>query len=477
MTDVLVIGAGISGLSLAYFLQQAGIGVQVLEAGSDIGGVIRSERREDCLLEWGPNSLLCRTAGTEQFLQSLNLSEQLQEADRNAARRFIGLSPKGPADVDSAGQIRLAKLPSSPGEFLRSDILPLSAKLRLFAEPLAPHRSADDESVRDFFSRRFGSVCTDRLVSAGMNGVWAGDIGRLSVRSTLPLLWDFERRGQSTLFGLLGTARKKNAKSTCPAMDSSQPPEQRIPRRLLSFRDGISVLPRTLVARLQPGSLVLNTAVERLEQHSGSITAHAGSSAFHAHVVCLTADTEVSAQLLAPFDAELKDRIRSLSYAPIGILHLAFQQQQLPTAPVGFGFLVPASHPSGVLGAIFSSSIFSGRAPADVHLLTCFCGGATKPAAAEVNDSDIRKRLIADVSTALSAKGSPDVVSAAVLPRAIPNYCLGHHQLQERIKTFTASHPRVRLCANWLDGVSLPERIERARSLAAELPAILARLR
>jgi len=63
-SQVIVVGAGISGLATAYALARAGCRVLVLEQSPRVGGCIRSERTpEGYLIEHGPNSLLKKPRG------------------------------------------------------------------------------------------------------------------------------------------------------------------------------------------------------------------------------------------------------------------------------------------------------------------------------------------------------------------------------------------------------------------------------
>src|SRR6056297_894994 len=118
-----VLGAGISGLSAAYFLAEKGIDVTVYEQDKEAGGSIKTERTNDWLTEQGPNTLMVRTEKVWEFLKGLDLNAELLEANRDARKRFIVKDgePK--------------PLPMSLWDFISTDILSASAKLRLFREP------------------------------------------------------------------------------------------------------------------------------------------------------------------------------------------------------------------------------------------------------------------------------------------------------------------------------------------------------
>ncbi len=72
----LVVGAGISGLVCAYALRKAGIDAQVVESSAAPGGVIHSERRDDYLLEFGPQSFNA-TSALLNLCRELHIEDQL----------------------------------------------------------------------------------------------------------------------------------------------------------------------------------------------------------------------------------------------------------------------------------------------------------------------------------------------------------------------------------------------------------------
>ena len=86
--DVLVVGAGITGLTCAYRLQKLGVNTLVLESGDRVGGVIRTERVNGYLVERGPNSLL-PTPHTFGLLKELGLEDELEEADPKSPRYIV----------------------------------------------------------------------------------------------------------------------------------------------------------------------------------------------------------------------------------------------------------------------------------------------------------------------------------------------------------------------------------------------------
>ncbi|MFN8392150.1 MAG: protoporphyrinogen oxidase [Bdellovibrionota bacterium] len=440
-SDVIVVGAGIGGLALAYALEKGGLQVTVLEAGDAPGGAIRSERRDGFLLEWGANSVMPKHRIVD-LAGELGLTDELVEADPAAKKRFVVVRDPG---------LQLSAAPISLAQLVSTNIISGRAKLRLLLEPFVAGRCAEDESVADFFERRFGPEFT-QTISTLLNGIWAGDINSMSMRSTLPAAWDLDRTRRSVILGLMFGKRTR--------------PRPGGPQRLFTFRDGMQTLPRRLLQKLQKSEVVLGGAASRIELADGSATVHTTSSSYTARVVCLATDSRNSAQLLAECVPQLSALVQSVPYAPLGILHLAFAKRDVPQPLDGFGFLAPSGPELGILGAIFSSSLFPDRAPADTHLLTCFCGGATNPDLADVKAPETQRRISAEVVEILAARGAPKVVSATYLPRAVPNYPCGHFRLQQAVARVNAEHHSLKLLGNWCSGISVPDRVEEGLALA-----------
>ena len=213
--DAVVVGAGITGLTCAYRLQKLGIKTLVLESGNRIGGVIRSERVNGHLVEWGPGSLL-PTPHTFAMLAELGLDKKLQEAN-----------PKSPRYVVVRGKLQPVPLgPLSVGGILRG-----------MAEPFVRSKSENDESVAKFFRRRFGPQIHDRLVAPFVTGIFAGNTETLSVGAVFPRVLDLERQHGSLIWGMLRGKPK----------DKSQRKQR---STISSFPDGMEELPRRMAEGL-----------------------------------------------------------------------------------------------------------------------------------------------------------------------------------------------------------------------------------
>ncbi|MCB0360712.1 MAG: protoporphyrinogen oxidase, partial [Bdellovibrionales bacterium] len=230
--DVLIVGAGIGGLSLAYALRQRGRTVRVCETSSRPGGWIQTRAEDGWLFELGPNSTFQRPAMTK-LVAALGLQDELLLPKPAAKKRFVV--------VDRASdRQQLLPLPQSFAQALTTPIVSTSAKCRLLLEPFVRRTTQGDESVASFVSRRFGSEITSRLVAPALTGIWAADIDRLSTRSALPRLWELEQRAGSVVLGIL-TGRLRSGS------DARRAP-------MVSFRSGMQILPNHLTQAVGPES-------------------------------------------------------------------------------------------------------------------------------------------------------------------------------------------------------------------------------
>ena len=421
MRDAIIVGAGISGLTLAHSLEQAGKSVLLLESGESAGGVLSTKRVGDFLLELGPNSILAK-AGFREFVDSLGLSEELCPTLPSAKNRYIAAS-----NGKAANQLHC--MPKTPSAILKTPLISNPGKLRIlceFFQGRLGEQAGGDLDVRSFIAKKFGPEFAQKIADPLLAGIWAADIGKLSCRTALPKLWQIERNHSSVLrFGLKKLFNK----------NSIAKPE------LLSFKRGLSQMTETLAERISPESIAYRSEATEisLEKDKAIVSFknadHSKLQTERAKAVVITSPAWTSAGLIRDLDSELSTRIQAIPYAPLGVLHLAYEKKKVVHKLDGFGFLVQNPKPIGLLGAIFNSSLFANRAPKEHHLLTCFVGGAKFPQLANLEDEQVAL-LTREVSQIINSSTEPEVLCKKFWPKAIPNYPVGHHLLQESVEKF-----------------------------------------
>jgi protoporphyrinogen/coproporphyrinogen III oxidase len=463
---VVVIGAGISGLVCAYRLKMLGVDVALIEKSDRVGGVIQSERIDGYLIERGPNS----SQGTDELValvDELGITDELVEGD-----------PKAPAYVYFGG--RLHAVPSGPGAFLRSKLLSLPGKLRIFKEPLVPVRRADsEESVASFARRRIGREAAERMVAPFVSGIYAGDAEQLSVQAAFPRLATLET-GYGGLFrGMFAKAReaRRAKKAASAGLDKVAPTR----RRLCSFRDGMAVLPRTLSSKL--GEDLLTGCEElRIASRGSRSEAQPQSSRFTVEFeragdqhqlaceqIVIAAPATAAAKLVRGISDRLSGLLEEITYPPLAILSLAYDVSVIATRLNGFGFLVPPGERMNILGCVWNSSLFEGRAPEGKSLITVFMGGARNPDIVRLADGELVSTAHIELQRVLGISGEPAVVAITRYERSIPQYNLGHFARVQEIESLLGGLPGLRLIGNYLHGVSTGDCIKEADRVATEV--------
>lgn len=443
----LVVGGGISGLSTAWFLHRRGIAVRVLEAETRPGGLISTERHDGWLIERGPNSTLQKPARPDDALgrlvEGLGLSPRLLEAGKTGNRRYVMRDG------------RLLALPGSPPAMLTTRLFSLRAKLRLLAEPFIG-RASVEETIAAFVERRLGREFLDYAVEPFVSGVYAGDPRTLSVRAAVPRIHQLEVLYGSLIRGAfaLGKAAKG---AGMPA------------GRLISFDQGMAVLPETLAAALPPGSVRVGCRVSSVQPTEGGWEVTYDGEIERGSRLVLAVPAAAAAALLEPLAPEAAALLREIVYAPIVSAGFGYPRAAVGHPLDGFGFLVPRREGVRILGGLFSSALFPDRAPPGKALVTAFIGGATDPDAVQTDEHSLTALIHKDLGRTLAIDAAPCLTRLARHAAAIPQYTLGHLERVTAIGRAVAALPNLFLRASWQGGVSVADCIRNGEIMAETL--------
>jgi oxygen-dependent protoporphyrinogen oxidase len=461
MPAVLIVGAGISGLALAYRLQQAdpAATITLLEQRDRPGGTIWTERRDGFQVEIGPNGFLDTKPSTLALCRDLGLGDRLVTASAASARnRYLFLDG------------RLQRLPTGLVSFLTTPLLSWRAKLALLTERFRkPRRAGGDESLDAFVRRRAGAEVADVLADAFVTGIWAGDPALLSVRAAFPRLAAFEEQHGSVVKGMIAAARQRRA----AAAARGEPPRRG--GGLWSFREGLRLLVETLTARLRQPPL-LGTAVERVERlplDAGPArwrVVAAGGGQWTAEALVLTCPAPAQAALLAGLDADLAERVGGIAYSGVVVAGLGYRRQDVPHPLDGFGYIAPQRGRRDLLGVQWCSSIYPERAPVGMVLLRALAGGWNRPEIVSWDEDRFLAAVRAELRLALGITAPPVFVHITRWQRAIPQYHLGHLERVAWIEERLGRYPGLFLGGNAYRGVALNDCTEQAEVLAGRIP-------
>jgi len=449
---VVIVGGGLSGLSLAFRLRERQPNVQVtlLEKQSAPGGNIATLDRDGFRVECGPNGIFDAKPSTLQLCRDVGLGDRLIAASEAARKnRYLLLDGK------------LRALPGSMASFIISPVLSWRGKLSLLTEKYR-RRPADapaDESVAAFARRRAGKEVAAVLADAVVTGIHAGDPELLSVNAAFPRLIQFEREYGSVMRGFTAAARRRRKDAEARG-EKSQPP------RLWSFREGLQVLVDALRDRLG-GSIVTGVGVRRVERAgAGWLVRGDGRDAWPADALVLTARAPEQAAMVAEFDPALAEEMRSIPYNRIAVVAVGYREADVPRRFDGFGYIAPQSARRDVLGVQWCSSIFPERAPPGMVLWRALCGGWNRGDVVDWPDHCLVEAVRNELRLAMGVTAAPTFVQVVRWPAAIPQYVLGHLDRVRRIEERVAAHPGLFVGGNAYHGVALNDCTERAVILA-----------
>lgn len=451
MASVAIIGGGISGLTTAYFLKQAGLQITIFEASERIGGKIHSERIDGYLIEHGPNSLQTATPLLNQIIEEAGLGPHQLYAAPAAKKRFV--VRKGVPEA----------LPMSPPGLLTTNLFSLKSKLKLLGEPFAGKPEIDDESVAAFVKRRLGQEILDYAVDPFVSGIFAGNPETLSIKHAFPRLHQLESAHGSLLKGMLAGGKQKKK-----AADTPRPK-----RRIFSFVDGMQMLPRA-ISTFFPNDIQLNTRVAKISPEKEGWRLHLESGAeqlFDAVVSTLPmpalqhVDVELSADL---------QPLHDVAYPPVTVFALGFKRDDVDHPLDGFGMLVPGKEQGiRILGTIFSSTVFPNRAPEGEVLLTTLVGGARKGDLCALGDDYLRDFVLDDLYNLLGVHADPVFMKQISWNHAIPQYNVGYGQVKATLDALESQHKGLFFAGNYRAGISVGDAMNSGFEAAKKVKSAL----
>jgi len=449
MKRVVVIGGGISGLSAAYRLDRLAseqgqpIEIRLLEGSRRLGGQVRSEHVDGCLIEAGPDSMVSFKPAGPALCRELGLEDEL-----------IYPQP-GAGGMQLAHRGRLARLPRGffmmgPTELrplLGSSLFSWRGKLRMACEPLIPARKTDaDESLREFVTRRFGREAFERAAEPILGGLFTADADRLSMQLAVPRFREMERRHGSVLRGVRKALRERgNGKTQSP---------------FLSLRSGLGRLIAALAERLPEATITTGAPVTSLDLDRGARVWRVAGDGFQpleADALILACPAPATATLLRPHDGELADDLSRIGYASCATVNLVYDRDRIRSSLDTFGFFVPRTEGSPFLAGSHVSVKFAGRVPEGRVLLRGFLGGAMHPDLLLQDDRALIDLARTQLEHYLRIDGPPRMERIHRYPQSMPQLVVGDAERLRCIARKACDLPGLSICGGGGGAIGLPD--------------------
>jgi protoporphyrinogen/coproporphyrinogen III oxidase len=457
MNDVVIVGGGVAGLVTAFEIldREPETKVRIIEASDQVGGNIRTDRVDGYTVEWGPNGFLDNVPETLRLVDRLALTARLKPASDAAKKRFIW----------RAG--RLHEVKANPLSFMASDLLTWPGKLRILAEPFTDTPPTGDQTVFDFASRHMGPEAARVLVDAMVSGVFAGSSRQLSLKSAFPKMHEMESQHTSLVRAMFGRLRDRQTGRIDGASGGPSGPSG----HLTSFDGGMRDLINSLVQAIGEDRITLETEVSWVaydRPHGFHIRLKDGSEE-DARSVVLSVPAWNAGPLVDGLTGDMGQTLREVEGAPIAVVALGWRREDMDHPLDGFGFLVPREEDLTILGSLWTSSTFPGRADDDHVLIRTMIGGAHEPDELNKNDDELLATVLADLHTSLGSFREPEFVRIYRYTRGIPQYTVGHEERVRKIEAACDTMPGLYVTGNSYHGIAVNSCVKEAGPLAERI--------
>lgn len=441
--NIVIIGGGISGLSLLYFLRKKYSGrhdvrIVLLEKNAHAGGNIRTLNDHGALFECGPNGFLANQPVMIELVEELGLSGELISANAHAKKRFVLVNDA------------LHPFPTDPLALFQFKPFSFFDKLRIFAEPFIPKGKDPQESIHQFVRRRFGSACAKYFADPMVSGIYGGHSEHLNVKAAFPKVYEFEQNSGSVIRGMM--ANKSGGK---------------LKAGLKSFKNGMGVL-MTSLSDACKDSIHLGETVRDVIAADPYYLVVTDQEKYPADALYICTPAFAAGSLLEKFNTDLSRALMSIEYAPVAVIGLLFKRTALNRIPEGFGYLIPSSENKKVLGVLVESNNFENRSSPEHILFRVMIGGVRNPDITAMSAEALTSMAADEIAKRYGVNEPPENQFMVVYPKAIPQYETQYPLLKNRIVSSLTSLKGLFLLSNYLDGVSANDCVKNAQSMSMQ---------
>lgn len=446
--QILILGAGISGLAVAFWLEKRGYQVTVLEKKKHPGGCVQSEKLHQVWLEWGPNSILNTNPQITSLICELGLKDEMIFASDKSQKRYILKNEQ------------LHALPTGLIQFLKTPLFSFESKLKFLKEPwIKP--TLELESVAQFVRRRLGEDFLNYAINPFVSGVYAGDPKKLCLKYAFPKLYQLELEYSSLIRGLLFGVRKRNKRKDISKNKA----------KLLTMKHGNLSIINQLATQLKDFIYYDTSDIQMNPNNRYEVQFKNNQEIIHRKYDAIISTVPAyEAVNIFNWDPELLDVLKQIEYPPVMVMALAYSRNQIQRLLDGFGFLIPEVEKKSFLGCIWNSSIFPEKYPGDDVIFSIFIGGTRQKDLFNKNTlEEIQIQVIDELSQLLTIQGPPKWIEYRFWEKSIPQYDMSYPEKIEKIESFEKKYPFITLSGNYRNGISFGDCILNAFQIAQHL--------
>lgn len=446
-TDVMIIGAGLTGLALAYYLRKAGVNVLIVEQSERIGGVICSISEDEFTFEAGTNAGIINSAELVQLSRDLNIEIEIPDSKRKSY--WVWKEDNWHA------------LPSGLFSTISTSLFTFKDKIRILKEPFQGRDHRRNESVERLFKRRLGRSFFKYVVDPFISAIYAGDPEKLCVRFALPEYYALEREYGSIVWGSI--KRRKGILT-----DKSVG----VTKSFFSVKGGIEHLIRALLNEVGEKHVftgVTNVRVEPIQgKYACQFKIEGDSYEVVADKLISTIDGLSIASLFPFIPEEVVGKISTIRYAKV--IQVVAGYKNWKGIPLNvFAGLVPSNEEKDILGIFFPSSIFRNRAPENGALISVSVGGIKRPDLYLKTDEELIDIVLENMKEMLQCTDKPDLIRVFRYEKGIPQY-----EFNTKLRLFTIqevekAYPGLILAGNMRDGIGISDRVKQAKEIVDNL--------
>lgn len=479
LQHVTIVGGGITGLSAAWFLQQAqdqgqAVSYTLLEKSDRWGGKINTDHVQGgsdapFVVEGGPDSFITQKPWALRLARTLGMEDRILPTNDDRRQTFV-LNRGRPTPLPDGVMLIV---PTKIAPFALSPLISPLGKLRMGLDLFIPPRTDDgDETLAEFITRRLGAEALDKIAEPLLSGIYNADADKQSIMATFPRFRQIEQQHGSLIKGMLAARRTRSSASQTPDA-------RRAPAMFVSFRNGMQEFVATLSGQLD-GDCRLGVGVEAIAAPpSGNGQGDAGrqntrytltlddGSRLQTDAVILAVPAYHAAHLLQSLAPHAARGLNSIRYVSTGTISLAYRASEFDHPLDGFGVVIPRTEERSINALTWTSTKFDHRAPQGHVLLRAFFGGSRTPHMMDVADDALLATVRREIAEIMNVSATPLFHRIYRYFDANPQYDVGHLQRVSAIEN--ALPPGIFVTGSPYRGIGIPDCVHQAQQTVAAL--------